>query len=99
MSESVEEDEYEIELADGTIVNIIDYQTEAVLSAGKKIQLEQFEPIDDRAEVSVARPDGMSAEDWTRVVVHNARYARDVCETSVARRYEEHVRQAAFGDD
>lgn len=99
MSEEVDPEAYTVELADGTAVNVIEYQTEAVLSAGKKVQVEQFEPIDDRATVTVAKPDGMSAEDWTKVVMHNARYARDVCETNVARRYEEHVRAAAFGDE
>lgn len=99
MSDGVQPDEYAITLEDGTEVNVIEYQTEATLSAGKKIQLEQFEPIDDRATVTVGRPEGMAAEDWTRVVMHNARFARDVCEENVTRRYEEHVRQAAFGDD
>ncbi|AGM10936.1 hypothetical protein M193_gp064 [Halorubrum tailed phage 7] len=99
MSNDVDPDAYTITLADGSEVSVIEFQTEATLSAGKKVQVEQFEPIDDRATITVAKPEGMSAEDWTAVVMHNARYARDVCETNVARRYEEHVRKAAFGDE
>lgn len=99
MIEEVVSDEYVVELEDGTEVNVIEYQTEATVSAGKKVQLEQFEPIDEHASVKVEKPEGMSSADWTKVVMHNARFARDVCETNVARRYEQHVRKAAFGDE
>lgn len=97
-SDDPDPDEYTVELSDGTEVSVTEHLTEATLTSNKKIQLEQFEPIAEEAALTTALPEGMDAEGRVALIMHTARFARDVCETNVARRYEQHVKQEAFGE-
>ncbi|WP_372614453.1 hypothetical protein [Halomonas sp.] len=67
------------------------------VAAGKKIQLEQFEPIDDNVSLS-ADLSGLDIETKVAVINELGEMARDACEANIARRYEQHVRKEAFGE-
>lgn len=76
-----------------------DYEvTEVTVSAGVKKQLEQYEPINEQvtltAEVSLASEDDVAA-----VVEDLEGTAYTLAERGVMNRYEEHVREQAFGDE
>lgn len=80
-------------------MNVREHVTEVTVSAGKKVQLEKFEPIDERATVTAEVPDGLSDDEFTEFVEELRALAWDEAETGVATRYEAHVRAEAFGDD
>lgn len=97
-SDDPDPDEYAVELDDGTEVSVLEFQDTAELSSGKKIQLEQFEPIDESATLTTTLPQGTTPQVRTDIIMQTARLARDVCETNVARTYEQHVQKEAFGE-
>lgn len=69
--------------------------TEVSVSAGRKVQLDQYEPINEQATVTADVPDGEDPEDIMEKI---RELAWDECERGVMKRYEEHVRDEAFGE-
>lgn len=69
--------------------------TEVTVSAGRKKQLDQYEPIDERATFTAEVGDDEDPED---VAEQLREMAWDECEAGVQRRYEEYVREEAFGE-
>jgi len=97
-SDTPDSGDYTVELDDGTEVSVVEYQESAELTSSKKIQLEQFEPINEFVGLTTALPDGASPEVRMEIIMQTARLTRDVCETNVARVYEQYVRKQAFGE-
>lgn len=77
----------------------LEHATEVTVSAGRKRQLEQFEPIDTNATITLEFPESASVEEKTEAIENAEEAAWETCERSLARRYEEYVREEAFGDD
>lgn len=69
--------------------------TEVTVSAGRKKQLDQYEPIDERATFTAELQEGDDA-------VEVAEYLRELawaeCEEGVQQRYEEYVREDVMGE-
>lgn len=98
-SEAPEATEYAVELEDGSTVNVLEHTDEFSVSAGRKLQLDQYEPINEQATLDGTIPDvAMTAEQRLAFIMESARAARDICETQIMRRYEEYVREEAFGE-
>lgn len=69
--------------------------TEVTVSCGRKRQLDQYEPIEEHATFTAEVVDGEDPE----VVAEQLReMAWDEVEQGVQRRYEEYVREEAFGE-
>lgn len=98
MADTPDAEQYVVETDEGE-VNVLDHLTEVTVSAGRKRQLEQFEPIDERATATVSLPETLSAEERVRAVERLAQFVWDEAERGVATRFEQHVRKEAFGDD
>ena len=90
MADDLDAADYEVTLEDGETVNAADFITVGATASGKKVQLEQFEPIDENAEVTADLSD-LSPQDTLDVLDSLGQLSRDVCERNLARRYEEHV--------
>jgi hypothetical protein len=95
MADDLDAADYEVTLEDGETVNAADFITVGATASGKKVQLEQFEPIDENAEVTADLSD-LSPQDTLDVLDSLGQLSRDACERNLARRYEEHVRKEAF---
>lgn len=93
-------DQYTVELEDGTEVNVTEFTDEFNTSADRKVQLDQYEPISEHISLGGTFPEEMdlTPADRQAIIMEHARMARDICETQVMRRYEEYVREEAFGD-
>jgi len=91
----------EVELDDGETVTVRETQDEISASAGRKLQLDEFEPINSQITVTASKPEQgfASRDDHDEWVEAQARYARVAAERDVMRRYEQYVREEAFGDD
>lgn len=96
-----EADEYVVEFDDGVEVNVTDLVDEYHLSADRKVQLDQYEPISEHVSLGGEFPDEMNLtpDERLSIIMETAQLARDICEANVMRRYEEYVRKEAFGDD
>jgi len=95
MTDDLDAADYEVTLEDGETANAADFITVGATASGKKVQLEQFEPIDENAEVTADLSD-LSPQDTLDVLDSLGQLSRDVCERNLARRYEEHARKEAF---
>lgn len=71
--------------------------TEASVSAGRKKQLDQYEPINEQVTITVDL-EGLTNEEKAIALEEAREVAWDECERGVQRRYEEYVREEAFGE-
>lgn len=69
--------------------------TEVTVSAGRKKQLDQYEPIDERATFTAEVEDD---EDPVEVAEYLRELAWAECEEGVQERYEEYVREDVMGE-
>jgi hypothetical protein len=72
---------------------------ELTVSATRKIQLDQYEPVSAHVTQTYTVPDGLSRdefEDWREDCQDDVMQA---AENAAMRRHEEYVREEAFGDD
>lgn len=93
-------DTIEVELDDGTTATVRETQTEVTASAGRKVQLDEFEPINSTVTVTAEKPEAGFAskadhDEWVR---GHLRYARAQAERDVLDRWEQYVRDESFGD-
>jgi hypothetical protein len=69
------------------------------VSASRKVQLDQYEPIEAFVQQEYTVPDGLSREafeEWREDCQDDVMAA---AEEAAMRRHEEYVREEAFGDD
>jgi uncharacterized protein YecA (UPF0149 family) len=66
------------------------------VSASRKVQLEDFEPIEAYVAEEHIVPDDVDYEDWLESLQDDVMAA---AEDAAMRRFEEHVREESFGDD
>jgi hypothetical protein len=72
---------------------------ELTVSATRKVQLDQYEPISAHISQTYTVPDGLSRDefkDWREDCQDDVMAA---AENAAMRRHEEYVREEAFGDD
>ena len=69
--------------------------TEVSVSCGRKRQLDQYEPINEQATFTA---EVAADEDPAEVAEKLREMAWAECEEGVQRRYEEYVREEAFGE-
>ena len=66
------------------------------VSASRKIQLDQYEPVEAFVQEEHSVPDDVDYEDWLQARQDDVMAA---AEQAAMRRHEEYVREEAFGDD
>jgi hypothetical protein len=66
------------------------------VSASRKIQLEQYEPIETSTTLTATKPDDVDYDEWVEAL---SDLAMSEAERAAMARHEEHVREEAFGDD
>lgn len=76
----------------------LEHVTEASISAGRKKQLEQYEPINEQATLTVEFPDGASGEEKKQILAEVSEAAWAQCERDVQLRYEQHTKKETFGE-
>lgn len=72
---------------------------ELSVSATRKVQLDQYEPVSAYVSQTYTVPDGLSREefeDWRQSCQDDV---MEAAEEAAMRRHEEWVREEAFGDD
>lgn len=77
----------------------LQHLTEASISAGRKKQLEQYEPINEQATLTVDLPEGASGEEKKQILAEVSEAAWAQCERDVQLRYEQHTKKETFGDE
>lgn len=73
----------------------LDKVDEVEVSASRKIQLEQYEPIEAYVGLTATVPEEADAD---AVAEELSDYAMEEAERAAMRRHEEYVREEAFGD-
>jgi hypothetical protein len=76
----------------------LEHVSEVSVSTGRKRQLEQYEPINEQVTLTLEFSDEIPAEEKKAAIEVAEEAAWDQCEGGVMRRYEEHIREEAFGD-
>jgi hypothetical protein len=77
----------------------LEHVTEVSVSAGRKKMLEKYEPIDTSTELTLSFSADTSAEEKVEAIADAEKAAWEATERSLTQRYEEYVREEAFGDD
>jgi len=72
---------------------------ELTVSASRKIQLSQYEPVEAFVEQSYSVPDGLGREAFEEFRESCQDDVMAAAEEAAMRRHEEYVREEAFGDD
>jgi len=100
-TEALSADDYAVTLSDGTSVDVLEFVDSASISAGRKVQLDRYEPIEEQATLEVGFADTVveSGEDRLAVIMGTARAARDLCEHRIMSRLEQQIREEDFGDE
>lgn len=91
-------EEYTVETDDGE-VEVRETVTSVTVSASRKIQLDQYEPVEAFAGLDADKPEAMDAktfDDWLHGL---SALAMAEAERAAMERHEEYVREEAFGDD
>lgn len=81
------------------MTDALEHASEVSVTAGRKKQLERYEPIDERVTLTVDLTDADSVEEKRKLIEDIEQEAWDQCERGLMGRYEDHVREEAFGDD
>lgn len=66
------------------------------VSASRKIQLDQYEPIESYVSLQATKPDDADFDEW---VAELSELAMAEAERAAMQRHEQYVREEAFGDD
>lgn len=66
------------------------------VSASRKIQLDQYEPIETFVSLKATKPDDADFDSWVESL---SDVAMQEAERAAMARHEEYVREEAFGDD
>lgn len=73
---------------------------EATVSATRKIQLEQYQPVTSHVEETYDVPDSIDErDDYDEWLTERQDDVMKAAENAAMRRHEEYVREEAFGDD
>lgn len=72
---------------------------EITVSATRKIQLDQYEPVSAHVSQTYTVPDGLSEEEFQEFREEAQDDVMLAAENAAMRRHEEYVREEAFGDD
>jgi hypothetical protein len=72
---------------------------EVTVSASRKVQLSQYEPIETYVSQTYTVPDGLSREDFETFRESCQEDVMEAAEEAAMRRFEEYVREESFGDD
>jgi hypothetical protein len=72
---------------------------ELTVSASRKVQLDQYEPIETHVSQTYSVPEGLSREEFEAFRENAQDDAMQAAEQAAMRRHEEYVREEAFGDD
>jgi hypothetical protein len=71
---------------------------ELTVSASRKIQLDQYEPVEAFVQETYSVPDGLSREAYEEFRADRQDEVMAAAEQAAMRRHEEYVREEAFGD-
>lgn len=72
---------------------------ELTVSASRKVQLDQYEPIETHVSQTYEVPDGLSREEFEAFRQRCQEDVMEAAERAAMERHEEYVREEAFGDD
>lgn len=72
---------------------------ELTVSASRKIQLDQYEPVEAFVEETYSVPDGLTREAYEDFREERQDEVMAAAEQAAMRRHEEYVREEAFGDE
>jgi len=72
-------------------MDVTDHVTEVSVSAGRKVQLERYEPIEEYATVTVEVPDDLGGAELSAFMESVADLAWDECERGLMKRREQHI--------
>jgi hypothetical protein len=72
---------------------------ELTVSATRKVQLDQYEPISACVSQKYTVPDGLSREEFEEFREDCQDDVMQAAEEAAMRRHEEYVREEAFGDE
>lgn len=108
MSETADlPDERTITTSSGETVTVRETVTEVQVSAGRKMQLEQYEPINEQVTLTAEKPSEIVGIDSDSTIAREtfdewleqlADLAWDSAERGLMRRYEENVREDDYGE-
>lgn len=90
-------DEYTIETDDGDEVDVRETVDAVEVSAERKVQLDQYEPIAAFILLAATKPN-VSGENFMSWLRSLANLAMAEAERAAMERHEEYVREEAFGD-
>lgn len=79
-------------MGDEEPADVLEWVEEVSVSAGRKMQLERYEPINEQVTYQLEFPDGQTVEEKAELIEEAQADARDRCERALIRRYEENVR-------
>jgi hypothetical protein len=80
-------------------MDVDDDITSVEVSASRKVQLDQYEPIETFVSLTAEKPadvEGEAFDDWLAALSERA---MQEAERAAMERHEEYVREEAFGDD
>jgi hypothetical protein len=69
------------------------------VSASRKVQLDQYEPIETYVGLNATKPGEMDEETFDQWVEALSELAMQEAERAAMQRHEQYVREEAFGDD
>jgi hypothetical protein len=72
---------------------------EVEVSASRKMQLEQYEPIEASVGLSAVKPEGLDDDEVESFIEELSDLAMTEAEKAAMRRHEEYVREEDFSDD
>jgi hypothetical protein len=93
-------DERTVTTSDGDEVTVRETVDAVNVSASRKKQLDQYEPISEHVTVEASKPaDGLPAAEFDAWLEGLADIAWAEAERGVMARWEQYVREESFGDD
>jgi hypothetical protein len=93
-------DERTVTTSDGDEVTVRETVDAVEVSASRRKQLDQYEPIEELALLKATKPDaGLPAEEFDAWLESLADIAWAEAERGVMARWEQYVREESFGDD
>jgi hypothetical protein len=92
-------DERTLETEDGHEFTVRETVDEAEVAATRKVQLDQYEPFTGHNELGATKPGDLDRETTDEWIMALGELATAYAERQATRRFEEYVREEAFGDD
>jgi hypothetical protein len=81
-------------MSDDTETNsVYEHVTEVEISASRRVQLDQYEPIEESCTLTIELPDHLSEEERRSLVESTADEAWEEADRGVMKRYENHLRK------